>query len=217
MSDAQDPGLTLARLSERADVTPRTVRYYIRQGLLPSPGAGPRPRYDERHVKLLRLVKELQRQHLPLAEIRARLHALDDEGIDRLLAEPQGAIEGSALDYVRSLLETRSGRVTPSERAPWAMRPQASVRSEAAPLAGAGAKPAAPIRYMTRRASTGPASEPPAPMPPAAMPMSRSQWERLALSPDIELHIRRPLSRQQNKQVERLVPFARQLLEEDTP
>lgn len=206
MSDAEKVGLTLAGLSERADVTPRTVRYYIQQGLLPSPGAGPRPRYDERHVKLLRLVKELQRQHLPLSEIRARLDALDDEGIDRLLAEPQAAIEGSALDYVRRLLEARPGRVAPSERTPWAMR------AEAAPPAGAGAEPPAPARYMTRGTSTGPT-----PTPPAAMPMSRSQWERLALGPDIELHIRRPLSRQQNKQVERLVAFARQLLEEDTP
>ena len=32
---------------------------------------------------------------------------------------------------------------------------------------------------------------------------------------DIELHIRRPLSRQQNKQVDRLIAIARELLEED--
>jgi hypothetical protein len=45
----------------------------------------------------------------------------------------------------------------------------------------------------------------------------RSQWERVALSPDVELHIRRPLSRDHNRRVDRLISIARQLLEEDTP
>src|SRR6185369_12346149 len=44
---------------------------------------------------------------------------------------------------------------------------------------------------------------------------SRSQWERITLAPDIELHVRRPLSRIQNKAVDKLVGIARQLLEED--
>lgn len=175
MTQPDAPILTLTELSERADVTPRTVRYYIQQGLLPAPGSGPRARYDDRHVRLLRLVKELQRQHLPLAEIRARLEGIDDEGIDRLLASRSPAEAGSAVDYIRRVLESE------------------------------------PARYP---------SGSPSPSPPAATsgkPMTRSQWERLTLGPDIELHIRRPLSRQHNRQVERIVAFARQLLEEDTP
>ena len=42
----------------------------------------------------------------------------------------------------------------------------------------------------------------------------RSQWERVAITSDIELHVRRPLSRRDNRLVERLVAFARQLQEE---
>ena len=59
----------------------------------------------------------------------------------------------------------------------------------------------------------------PAPGPPEATvrPGDRSQWERIVLAPDIELHIRRPLPRAQNKQVDRLVTIARELLEEDRP
>jgi hypothetical protein len=45
----------------------------------------------------------------------------------------------------------------------------------------------------------------------------RSQWDRVSLSPDLELHVRRPLSRPQNKIVEKLLDYARRLLEEDTP
>ena len=69
-----------------------------------------------------------------------------------------------------------------------------------------------------------PAFATPPPVPPSflpsvsePLPMERSQWERLALSPDVELHIRRPLARAQQKQVDRLITIARELLEEERP
>ena len=55
----------------------------------------------------------------------------------------------------------------------------------------------------------------PAPADATVRPGDRSQWERIVLVPDVELHIRRPLPRAQNKQVDRLVAIARELLEED--
>ena len=69
-----------------------------------------------------------------------------------------------------------------------------------------------------------PAATPTAPTPAerlgeshhsTATPGDRSQWERIVLATDVELHIRRPLSRTQNKRVDRLVTIARELLEED--
>jgi hypothetical protein len=41
----------------------------------------------------------------------------------------------------------------------------------------------------------------------------RSQWERVTLSQNVELHIRRPLGRLEQKQIERLVRLGRELLE----
>ena len=64
------------------------------------------------------------------------------------------------------------------------------------------------------------AAAPPPPMPADPTPatsIERSQWERIVLAPDVELHLRRPLSRSQNKQVDRLVTIARELLEEERP
>jgi hypothetical protein len=59
-------------------------------------------------------------------------------------------------------------------------------------------------------------AEPPPPTSTTPEPAAqRSQWDRIALTSDIELNIRRPLSRQQNKRVERLIAIARELLEED--
>src|SRR5215213_9561699 len=104
----------LAELCDRAGVTPRTVRYYIQQGLLPSPGArGPEARYDEEHLDRLSLIRRLQKEHLPLAEIRRRLETLDDDGVRAALAEPEPS-HASALDYVRQVL----GRQQMSERMP---------------------------------------------------------------------------------------------------
>ena len=58
---------------------------------------------------------------------------------------------------------------------------------------------------------------PPTTTPAAGRPAlaDRSQWDRIQLDPDIELHVRRLLTRTQNKKVERLVELARQILEED--
>jgi hypothetical protein len=42
----------------------------------------------------------------------------------------------------------------------------------------------------------------------------RSHWERIPVTPEIEIHIRRPLSRRSAKRAERLVEFARDIFEE---
>lgn len=193
-----DSAYTLADLCDLADVTPRTVRYYIAQGLLRSPGSsGPGARYDDGHLARLRLIRRLQREHLPLAEIRARLAALSDEEV---IAEAEVSAQppaDSALDYVRTVLGTSP-------------RPAAAAVPPAAPALS----PRLDVqRGLLRRAAEIPAPgyavEAPTPVP------DRSHWERHALAPDIELHVRRPLTRSQNRAVVRLLEAARTILEED--
>ena len=110
-----DDPYSLADLARLADVTPRTVRYYIAQGLLPAPeAAGPATRYGEGHLARLRLIRRLQRDHLPLAEIRARLERMGDDEIVAGLAAtdaqepPMPTSTAETLAYVRDLM-TRSG------------------------------------------------------------------------------------------------------------
>lgn len=151
----------LSDLCQLGGVTARTVRYYVQQGLLPSPGLGAGARYGEGHLARLRLIRRMQAEHLPLAEIRRRLEELDDAAVQALLeaASPRGSGE-SAVDYVRSVL-------------------------------GASGAPARPATA------------------------ARAQWERIALAPDIELHVRRPLSREDNRRVERLLERAQELFREE--
>ena len=238
-----DGTYSLADLCDLADVTPRTVRYYISQGLLRSPGtSGPGARYDDGHLARLRLVRRLQREHLPLAEIRARLAALTDE---EAIAEAGGPVEppvDSALEYVRGVLGSRTLRTPPNAAAPAPPAPAgpAAPASTAAPAAPESRPPASPpptagsaaspvllrrVERFERVDDAGAAPDEAAPdeaapatpvitEPPGA---ERSQWERFVLTPDVELHVRRPLTRSQNRAVARLLEAARQLLEEDQP
>jgi DNA-binding transcriptional MerR regulator len=205
----------LHELSAAAGVTPRTIRYYVQQGLLPSPGTrGPGTRYDRAHLDRLHLIRRLQRHHLPLAEIRRRLEALDDHGVRDALAAPSpqtGA--SSALDYVRSVLARQSARTAAEET-----MPNTGARRAAGPppavSADAGARHRSrAIGAIVERAVQSDAAEPPSSTQPSRS--SRSTWERIPLSPDVELHVRRPLSREQNRQVERLLEAARGLFAEE--
>lgn len=189
---------SLQDLADLADVTPRTIRYYVAQGVLPSPGrVGPGTTYGPGHLARLRLIRQLQREHLPLAEIRARLAALDDSAVLELVETvPAEAHPGSAAEYIRSVLAgPRLARRVAEDAPPGLQLPGVDRYSSAPPP---GAMPAAPMK--------------PAPETP---PADRSQWDRVVLVPDVELHVRRPLTRHLNKRVERLIAIARELLEED--
>ncbi|MFN2317927.1 MAG: MerR family transcriptional regulator [Gemmatimonadales bacterium] len=166
---APDPeDLDIADLAARGGVSVRTVRYYQQQGLLNSPGVrGPGAKYGEADFNRLRLIKILQREHLPLAEIRRRLDGLDDAGVEQAVAELHRPRE-SAAEYARALLH------------PNVMAQKFSYA----------------VQYPQR---------------------SRATWERIEIAPDIELHVRRPLSRYENKKLEQAVEhLTRFLNDEDT-
>jgi DNA-binding transcriptional MerR regulator len=179
-----DAPYSLRQLAVEARVTPRTIHFYIQQGLLPSAGTlGSQARYTAGHLARLRLIKRLQKEHLPLAEIAGRIRSLTDPQVARLLDKAQKApaspvASGSALDYVRNVLHG----------APASQDDRGALRT-----------------VLARNAV--------APPPPVAV--DRSQWERIALLPEIELNVRRPLSRARSRQVERLLESAREILQEE--
>ena len=190
----------MSELAGVAGVTSRTVRYYIAQGLIPAPGtAGPGPKYTDADLARLRLIRRLQWEHQPLAEIRARLAGLDDTAVMALVETPEPPKE-TALDYIRRV--TGGHRVSESG-APFLER--AHYASAAPPAFSAATAP--------DLAPTVPAA--PALESPAEPRLERSQWERIELAPDVELHVRRPLARQTAKRVDRIVSIARDLLEEE--
>lgn len=183
--------LDLKTLCDLTGVSPRTVYFYVQQGLLPpAEGAGRGARYTEVHRDRLRLIRRLQDQHLPLSEIRKQLEGLTGDELSALTAgveaEPfpraREMPEGSAADYIQSVLAGQRG--TPS----------------------AHHSPSSAVLALRQA---------PPPEPPGAPAHGeRSQWERIWLAPDIELHVRRPLSRVMNRKLERLLDLARALMKE---
>jgi DNA-binding transcriptional MerR regulator len=77
--------MRVAELSRRAGVPVPTIKYYLRENLLP-PGEFTSPnqaRYDERHVHRLRLIRALvEVGRLPIATIRQVLAEIDKPGQD---------------------------------------------------------------------------------------------------------------------------------------
>jgi DNA-binding transcriptional MerR regulator len=215
-----DDPYSLNDLARLADVTPRTVRYYVAQGLLPSPEvAGPATRYGEGHLARLRLIKRLQRDHLPLAEIRGRIERLGDDEVHSLLGaqgQPRPVMPAETLAFVRDVM-ARSGvtpRVAESRGAysstPASFEPMIP-ESFPAPVAPAQA-PLSPAPSILIPATPPPVHTPSMPLPSGP---SRSTWERHVLGPDVELHVRRPLDRTRNKRVDQLLRIARELLDDD--
>lgn len=222
MSGVDDlPEFSLAELTNLAEVTPRTIRYYIAQGLLPPPaGGGPASRYSVGHLERLRLIRELQRQHLPLAEIRNRLERLSNEEVGALAASLERRqaqlAPGSALDYIQAVLGAPPTVARVPGRMPTPAPPPAAPAPAIPPVSAPPHRAASAAPDVAVREARAPYAEPPAAFRPAPTAQAtRSQWERIALAPDIELHVRRPLSRIQNRAVDRLLAVARQLLEED--
>lgn len=191
-----DERLGIKVLADRTRVSPRTIHFYIHQGLLRPTGApGPGAKYTRSHLDRLTLIKRLQRQHLPLSEIRERLAGLSDEQVSLLLAEAPAsrvpARPSSATDYIRQVLLGQG-----------AARPESDARD-----AGGRTRAKPPLSPEDRlRMAAGQIRAP--------LGWDRSQWERVVLTRNVELHVRRPLSREQNRQVERLLAAARDILEE---
>ena len=143
--------MKLSELAQAAGVSPRTVRYYIAQGLLPSPGRlGPTTRYGREHLERLQLIRRLQDQRLSLAEIRSRL---SDAPMPAALAAASPPPTAAAMRFTRPVLE--------EALASW---------------------------------------------------LEPMLWERIPLSRDIELHVRRRPGAKRPAATERLVELARELL-----
>ncbi|MEU9086771.1 MerR family transcriptional regulator [Streptomyces sp. NPDC048357] len=112
--------MRLAELSERSGVAIATIKYYLREGLLP-PGrrvSATTADYDEDHLRRLRLVRAMiQVGKVPVATVRTVLRHVDDDSLGRtirlgaaLWALPQedGPDEGPEEDADEAVVAARA-------------------------------------------------------------------------------------------------------------
>ena len=232
-----DDTYSINDLSRLTGLSVRTIRYYLAQGLIPASGeSGPGAHYGQGHLDRLRLIKRLQSQYLPNAEIRRRLAPLSDADVASLVVDPEdestATPTSSALDYIRNLFGTASATysassapsmpqasaalpTSPSLLGRGLMAPQRSDATATPADAGKALEEQSPfLRPMVLGIAKAAEQSPIEPKESSPQP-ERSQWERLQLAENIELHIRRPLSRIEQRRVERLITIARQVLTED--
>jgi DNA-binding transcriptional MerR regulator len=153
---AEETFYTISQLAERAGVTPRTIRYYTAEGLLPRPDARSQyALYGQEHLLRLRLIARLKDAYLPLGEIKAQIEHLDIDQIRDLLEDDRAAPEPptttNAADYLSHLLARQQLPMAGYQRAsapdqpyPAATRPAFTVQQrvgeeEAAPPPAAAA------------------------------------------------------------------------------
>jgi DNA-binding transcriptional MerR regulator len=89
--------MKISELSDRSGLPVQTIKYYIREGLLPKGAstAATRAEYDDRHLDRLRLIKTLREVgDLPIASVKDVITAVDDEtvGLHDLLGRAQYAL-----------------------------------------------------------------------------------------------------------------------------
>jgi DNA-binding transcriptional MerR regulator len=135
--------MRIAELSQKTGVPVPTIKYYLREGLLPageltSPNQA---RYDDRHVQRLRLVRVLlDIGRLPIATIRQLLTALDqpDPDVHQVLGwalptavSGKDSIEAPAVRAARTRVDELA------ERRGWLVGPDAPARQAAAEVVAA--------------------------------------------------------------------------------
>lgn len=201
----------LSELVQLSGVTPRTIRFYIAEGLLPPPeGNGPAAVYTAEHRDRLRLIGLLKDHYLPLKEIRRQLATLTAEEVRERLGQGEGgggvALPGSAAAGVG------------------APKPDAALNYLDRVLGQAAA--ARGVREHQPVGNPPPVAAPPPPFPPATSPRRpqpgnapsaappRERWERIVLADGVELHVRED-RRRETGPLEALVRQARKLLGEE--
>jgi DNA-binding transcriptional MerR regulator len=199
---------TIGELAHEAGVTPRTVRYYTAEGLLPQPDTrGRYARYSHSHLERLEQIARLKEQYLPLHVIRERLAGEATTGTPSSTTAPVP----SPLSLGRIRASTQQ---TPSLRA--GDEPTGEhVREEAEAMLGS-VLPAAsgqPLQLGTYQFF------PDLPEPPESLDSEMSpapeRWQRVVVAPGVELHFREPLSPERRRRLEALIAAARDQLRRD--
>lgn len=209
-----DERYSLQELADAAGVSPRTVRYYIAEGLLPPPEpAGHRTSYSREQLSRLKLIGLLKEAYLPLKQIRSRLAGLERDELERALAEAERArISGSTIVVDEDVPDFSPIR-DHHERAPFSpsRTPAASPRS----VNESGDEDA--LAYIDRVLGKKPAARSNTRLPLKVPPPREMSWRRLAIGTggEAELMISEALYQRRKDRIDALLVWAEKMLEQD--
>jgi len=86
-------------VSKETGCTKRTIRYYVQRNLIPPPDyAGRGAYYNEHHIELIKIIKILRKEYLPLEKIKEKLD--DNIFVKKVLAKGKKSVTGKAPDLL---------------------------------------------------------------------------------------------------------------------
>jgi DNA-binding transcriptional MerR regulator len=201
------PTYSIDELAALTGVKPRNIRFYTTEGLLAPPVE--RGRYTDSHRNRLRLIRRLTVEFVRLEKIRAQLERMTDAEVEASLREhgedrplPEVAFpapleprphpqephpQESAAAYIARVL----GTPPPAPAAPPIL---ADAAEKHPPLL---MSLAAAVRRARRQKA-----------PEAG---GRETWERIAMAPGVELHVRTPISPEAQEIITQIVDTVREL------
>jgi DNA-binding transcriptional MerR regulator len=180
----------ISDLAEKAGVTVRTIRYYTQLGLLPEPERpGKFACYTNEHLERLELIRKLKDLRLPLWEIEQVLKTPNTGELQELLEK----IESST---PKTFEASTQASITENKPGKSALEYIANIMN-------------AQQHINESQALYAPAS--PAPQPYRAGRSSSTEWTRIEINSEIEIHCRQPLSSEKQRKLDKLIEYAYQL------
>lgn len=207
---ANEPEYTIGALAQAAGVTPRTIRYYTAEGLLPQPESrGRYARYTEEHLRRLQQIIQLKEHYLPLHVIRERLAA----------GETAGPAPHPGDHTPASPLRLHTPGPPHSLRPSTPSSPASSIAADAvlvgqATMSG-GQHGAQGQELQLGRYQFFPDLPEPEDASGSTVSAKMEQWQRIALTPGVELHLKEPLGEERRRRLEALIAAARDILSGD--
>jgi DNA-binding transcriptional MerR regulator len=195
--------MTLAELTEAADVSTRTVRYYISEGLLPPPeGAGPASVYTAGHLARLRMIQRLKAAYWPLKEIRRRLSGLTDAEVEAALHDLDVSPEAAASRADAAMAPARDYLALLDQRA--------RHRKEATPLREPAAMPA--VSFPSAPHPAHPRHrEPASDLNRVPEEGAGTLWRRFPLGEEVEIVISERAYTRHRERIDWLIRWARKV------
>ena len=177
----------IGELAKIAGVSVRTIRYYISEGLLPSPQSrGRYTVYDDEYIDRIELIKRLKEAFLPIKEIRVMLDTKSKAEINEFLrnfenTRPSG---NDALDYIADLMENKKVYSPQPSRLQY-QSPPAAMESRQSPVSAAKS----PRDFG-----------------------DEENWKRFKIIPGFEIHITERIFNRHERVVLQLIEKAKALL-----
>lgn len=206
----RDNRMTIGELADAAEVTVRTIRYYVNEGLLPPPEQrGRYALYEPWYLDRLELIKRWKDAYLPLKEIRTRIEPLSNEDVRRMLnqpsTEPQPA-QAAAMPVMESV-EPWEGEEQKSTVPPESALDYIHEVQQDGPAPKKAKEDVSAYIRRARRESRRDVK--PAPRPkPSPRPSSRgTEWRRIEVFPGFELNVTEDISRRYWRELEELMDW----------